>query len=142
MKYTKDRWAEYREQHRESLREKSREYYLKNKEKRKAYIKAWRQINLELQRYKSSENNKKRRLIILAILGSKCTVCGFDDWRALQIDHVHGGGSVKRKTMPHATSLTYWKKELEENADAYQILCANCNWIKRYEKNELYKNLN
>jgi len=75
----------------------------------------------------SSEHFRKR---VLAKLGGKCCRCGFSDWRALQVDHVNGKGPS-----------TYWETYLDiiEGGDCngeYQCLCANCNWIKRYEKKE------
>jgi len=53
--------------------------------------------------------------------------------RALQIDHVNGDGHKERQT----------RKSLNRkialnliDTSRYQILCANCNWIKRVENNE------
>jgi len=66
-------------------------------------------------------------------LGGKCVRCGFDhDYRALQIDHIAGGGS--RRRLKHDPI----KDILAGNTKKYQLLCANCNWIKRYEMNEVY----
>jgi hypothetical protein len=73
------------------------------------------------------------RLAVLAVLGNKCARCGFSDSRALQVDHPSGGGTQHRKKL-------HWSKFYREvlyNPDAYQLLCANCNWIKRYENREL-----
>ena len=64
-------------------------------------------------------------------LGSPiCKRCGFTDIRALQIDHVYGGGHKKT----HNASMLL--KQIKENPNDFQILCANCNWIKRVENNE------
>lgn len=68
-----------------------------------------------------------------SLLGSKCVKCGFDDVRALQIDHVFGGGSIEFKGKTAAQKI----RLIEKNPERYQLLCANCNWIKRYENNEL-----
>lgn len=73
----------------------------------------------------------RRRL--LDALGNKCVQCGFADWRALQIDHVTGDGRAD----PHRYgSRNSYAKIVLANPDKYQLLCANCNWIKRYEQNE------
>ena len=67
--------------------------------------------------------------------GASCTRCGFSDKRALQIDHVNGNGMQDRKS-------GYYKfyqdviASLERGEKKYQILCANCNWIKRRELKE------
>lgn len=77
-------------------------------------------------------NALARRKKVLDVMGGKCVRCGFDDWRALQIDHVNGGGSAEFKSNG---SRAAYKKAAAGDPD-YQLLCANCNWIKRYENNE------
>jgi len=65
--------------------------------------------------------------------GPQCRVCGFDDARALQIDHVDGLGHLRRKE--HAeTGRNLYTKVIQNNGRGYQVLCANCNWIKRWEE--------
>ena len=70
---------------------------------------------------------------ILAFLGSKCVVCGFDDPRALQIDHVNGGGSQESIEFP---SIAARYKLIRKNPEKYQLLCANHNAIKVWENEE------
>lgn len=66
-------------------------------------------------------------------LGNKCIRCGFSDWRALQFDHIKGGVGRNRKT-----GWAYFKElETQCNAGELQLLCANCNWIKRFENHEI-----
>lgn len=78
------------------------------------------------------EKTLKRRAKLLGFLGNKCVKCGFSDWRALQIDHVNGGGCKEVKKL----GLLNMYKRIYEYPQEYQLLCANCNWIKRYEKGE------
>jgi hypothetical protein len=61
---------------------------------------------------------------------------GCTDRRCLQIDHVCGGGNkdIKSKSSMNA----YWKHVLADETGAYQLLCANCNWIKRKENGEFH----
>lgn len=64
-----------------------------------------------------------------AILGGpKCKRCGFADPRALQIDHINDKGNLNRKL-----GLDFYREVIRENGVGFQILCANCNWIKRAE---------
>ena len=82
--------------------------------------------------------NVKYRMSVLEMLGLECVQCGFSDIRALQIDHVNGDGFKERKTErvignPYKVML---KKVIEGSKD-YQILCANCNWIKKVENKEV-----
>lgn len=69
---------------------------------------------------------------IIKLLGGKCKHCGFTDKRALQVDHINGGGMTERRLIG---SHGMYRKVLK-CSDGYQLLCANCNWIKRYENNE------
>lgn len=67
-------------------------------------------------------------------LGYVCCRCGFADKRALQIDHINGGGNQDHaETKNHQKFL---KKVIADTQGLYQILCANCNWIKRIEQKE------
>jgi hypothetical protein len=65
--------------------------------------------------------------------GSRCSRCGFTDQRTLQIDHVHGGGSQQRAATNYVARSLEILRDTEGN---FQLLCANCNWIKRYEREE------
>lgn len=77
---------------------------------------------------------------IFDILGRKCSRCGFSDKRALQIDHKNGGGSKERKSIGQRQMYANILKCLENGSQEYQILCANCNWIKRHENKECIRN--
>jgi len=68
-------------------------------------------------------------------LGRVCNRCGFSDPRALQIDHVHGGGTKEGKERSGRGAGLY-RRVLLDTTGKYQLLCANCNWIKRYENGE------
>ena len=82
------------------------------------------------------QKHQKTRNEILDILGRICKKCGFSDERALHIDHVCGGGSKQRKKYGGATFENILS-ELKEGSSEYQVLCANCNAIKRVEEREL-----
>ena len=70
------------------------------------------------------------RIQILVKLGGKCRKCGYKrDIRAIQIDHVNGGGKADRA----GGMEKFYKRVLSDTTGAYQLLCANCNWIKRWE---------
>jgi len=67
-------------------------------------------------------------------LGYKCKICGFADPRALQIDHVQGFPNRPVNTREvYIDIITMDDSTLKYN---YQILCANCNWIKRSNEEE------
>lgn len=86
--------------------------------------------------YQDTQNDYRARSRSEAVekLGGRCCRCGFDDRRALQIDHVNGGGLHDRRTRgQHAPVRDILK---DRNLGDYQLLCANCNWIKRAERQE------
>ena len=70
----------------------------------------------------------RRRLDVIEALGPKCVDCGYTDIRALEIDHVYNNGAEHRKT---GRGSSYYKSMLD-NLEDYQVLCSNCNQIKRH----------
>ena len=111
---------EYKHKYYEKHKEKWPDYERKRgKEHKKEYNKEWRY---------------KKRIELLGFLGGKCIKCGFSDWRALQIDHINGNGAKDK-----IRNYTKDYNRIKENPEKYQLLCANCNWIKRYENHEYLK---
>jgi hypothetical protein len=88
------------------------------------------------------------KMEIFHLLGDRCSnpncavIGGMTDWRALQIDHVHGGGTKERRNIKtHTSSNLYYYyrhvlREIKSGSKDYQLLCCNCNWIKRWENKE------
>lgn len=90
---------------------------------------------------------KFARMKVVEVLGGRCkgSNCrwrnpdgsvGCSDIDLLQIDHVYDDGSFERKK--HSSSMglspTYYNSILKQvlaGSDRYQLLCANCNWLKR-----------
>lgn len=96
----------------------------------------------EYNRNHTPQHNKKMityldkvRAKVLKHLGDKCIRCGFDDSRALQIDHINGGGRKEMKERK-MNRYSFLKDVLADETGKYQLLCANCNWIKREENRE------
>lgn len=74
----------------------------------------------------------------MAFFGNVCVRCGFSDQRALHLDHIKGGGNEERVLGKHGLH-DKWKmtRDTPEEARAtFQLLCANCNNIKRDEDYE------
>lgn len=108
----------------EKSREKKKEYYMENAER---------------ERKNRRERNRKIRLEIIALLGGKCSKCGFSDVRALQLDHVHGDGKAdraKHRSNPEIYQR-YVLRQIKNGSTAYQLLCANHNLIKSIENREV-----
>lgn len=118
--------AAYREGHRDNYNRYAREAYRAQVELAPA---ATRAKHSEQQ----CDIGKRMRLRAFMKLGEKCHHCGFDDERALQIDHVNGGGAEERRKFG-SSGLS--RRVLSDQAGRYQLLCANCNWIKRQQHKE------
>lgn len=65
-----------------------------------------------------------------------CVKCGFSDIRALSIDHILGGGGYHRKSNTIIGTNFYRWLKLNNYPEGYQVLCMNCQFIKRYNNME------
>jgi RNase P subunit RPR2 len=65
-----------------------------------------------------------------------CAKCGYSDVRALGLDHINGRGSEQRKKGFVGNGYYSWLKK-NGFPPGLQVLCMNCNWIKRVDNNEL-----
>ncbi len=92
----------------------------------------YRRVHPQKSSYKSRLYYRDRDRAI-QFLGGKCVRCGFSDHRALQIDHKKGRVKEPRQDM----TCTKLYADVLINSHKYQILCANCNWIKRHEEREV-----
>lgn len=104
----------------------------KNPETQRKYMKKYQKTHRASVRKACRDYTARKRQAILAFMGGKCVICGFDDWRALQVDHVNGGGT---KEWARVNSPARFEM-IKANPQNYQLLCANHNWIKKYERDE------
>jgi len=126
-------------------------YYQNHKERKFDTNQDWRKNHLEryreLARKSARTQRIKIKIEIFALLGSKCSnpSClvpnGCTDSRCLQIDHINGNGKQKKRSSNgYDSGSNYYRgilKEIKASSKDYQLLCANCNWIKRCENNEM-----
>ena len=76
---------------------------------------------------------------IMEILGGPmCVLCGYNqDIRALQLDHKYSEGNMdKLKFSSNNTMYRYYRDHPEIAKAKLQVLCANCNSIKRHVNKE------
>jgi 5-methylcytosine-specific restriction endonuclease McrA len=125
----------------EWTKEYHKQYYLKNKEKLNRQVRE----NLKRPGVKERKNALDRlralqakRTIYGVLGGTKCVHCGYDkDIRALQLDHINGGGRKDRDENRSTTKILKMHRDnLDSLKDKYQVLCANCNVIKKFDNNE------
>ena len=130
----------YRERHAERLKQEKeqryadptqlaelREYWRKKTAK-------WRRESKDNARSLDAKYYKNAKTRAFGLLGDKCAKCGWTDIRALQIDHIIPIGDANRRILNHRGTKLY--RDVFKHPEYYQLLCANCNWIKRAENNE------
>ena len=82
---------------------------------------------------------RKNKRLLLQLLGEKCVKCGHDDYRTLQIDHKSGGGNKDFKVRGKGVGYyRYYLRNPDEAKEKLQVLCANCNMIKKFENQEYF----
>lgn len=124
----------YYEKHREQEKARKRAYELTHRQERREATKRWNKLHPGY----STERSRRTREKVRERLGGKCQRCGNKDPRVLQVDHINGGGKrIRRETgQNNAYYYLLLKMDDDELRSKYQLLCANCNCIKRYESSE------
>lgn len=133
----------YRERHAERLKQEKderysdpqqlaelREYWRKKTAK-------WRKDNSTGAKSLDAKYYQNAKTKAFGLLGGKCVKCGWADERALQIDHVIAIGDEARRLLNQRGVKLY--RAVFKNPEMFQLLCANCNWIKRHELKEHLK---
>jgi hypothetical protein len=84
-----------------------------------------------------SKSKLKREVISHYSGGSMaCARCGYSDIRALGLDHINGDGARQRKLGSAGNGFYFWLRT-NRYPEGFQVLCMNCNWLKREENSEL-----
>lgn len=94
---------------------------------------------LEIQA-KAKTKNLEVKKKTFSLLGGKCLRCGFLDIRALQIDHINGcevSAAERCKAKERGDALYRAILRGEKDMSKYQLLCANCNVIKKFQNGEV-----
>ena len=121
----------------ETKRKYSRAYYLKNRERCNAATRRSYQKHKVERRRHDNARRRETRIEVLAYYGGDklaCVKCGFNDGRALSIDHIAGGGKQAERDR-RGTALAPWLK-YRGYPEGYQTLCMNCQFIKKIEEKE------
>lgn len=107
-------------------------------EARKEADARWREANREKLNLGARKRRAKFRSDVLEHYGTSCAHCGFDDTRALCIDHIENNGGEERRQLG-SEKFSGWKfyehLKKEGYPEGYQTLCWNCNAIKQVERN-------
>ena len=112
----------------------------KNLEKQRETQRAWGIKHKRRLMVQHRTQRQKVKAEILTHYGNgrlACGKCGFEDVRALTIDHLDGGGQRQLQKLGLKAGITfyYWLRT-QGYPMGYQTLCANCQFIKRVERKE------
>ena len=118
-----------------ALKKRAKENYEINKDairaKKREAMKRLRLLNPEKHNRQSRESQARERALLFAIYGHSCVRCNFTDKRALTLDHINNDGNVERAELGERG--VYKKAKALHQPERYQILCMNCQFIKRTE---------
>jgi hypothetical protein len=142
QEYMKNYYQKNKEKHDETTKEWAKnnpnyqkDYYTKNREREVVDSCAYQKNNLEKVQNNHRAWYHEKRMQAFKLLGNKCVICGETDWTCLQIDHINGGGCQHHKRRQSYGIIVDVIKDSNAKSK-YQLLCANCNWKKRFKLKE------
>lgn len=112
---------------------------------RSDYNNRWAKSHRSVMNRRARTRYLKAKLAAVEILGGRCccdlVACWhqgpylISDHRILQFDHVAGGGNQNARKINCGTKRVRYYREIVQSKKSgegrYQLLCANCNWMKR-----------
>ena len=140
---SRDRMKKY--VHTEKYKRWRRKYRLKNKEKIKKQQKSWYSHQDKKKIFERIRiNSADKKFTVLAVysdgeLKCACSNCYYHindcPIEFLTIDHIHGHGNEHRKKMGFKGGSDFYRWLIKNNfPEGFQVLCMNCNWGKRINK--------
>jgi len=127
----------YYEEHKDDLNIKSNNYYATHKNE------AHNQ-NVNYRKTHKTEIEKHQldiKIEVLTHYGNgkcACVKCGFDNTKALSIDHINGHGNTHRRNSNLSGGLEMYRWLKKNNfPEGYQTLCMNCQMIKKIDNKEI-----
>jgi len=128
----------YRSNHKEQIKEYKQKYCLTHRKQTRKYMSEWRKLHRKEINDYNRQRRLKRKIEAFKHYSPKlvCSKCGFPDIRALSIDHVNGGGTKHRETDKVVGSDIYSWLRWHNYPEGFQVLCMNCQWIKKFENHE------
>lgn len=127
-----------------NYRETRRKWRLANPDKEKEYRKRHYEKHKEQLRIVAKAYHVKTKLVVLGYYSNgelKCARCGESRLPCLSIDHISGGGLKHRRSIGiNSGGGSTFYRWLRNNCfpEGYQVLCMNCQYIKRNENKEDY----
>jgi len=129
-------WKNRRHQKAEAVNAYQRQWYRRHWASELTRARNYKRLNSDDVKKSLRQSYHALKMRVIKVLGGKCKRCGITDWRVLQVDHVNGGGTREAKVLKLKARGFYQHVLKNAHSGKYQLLCANCNWIKRYENHE------
>ncbi|AMM23207.1 hypothetical protein [Variovorax sp. PAMC 28711] len=130
-----NRWQEWKDRNPEKAAAAYKKWYEANKETARAQkrevMKRLRAENPDKYNAQSVAAKAREREQLFEMYGHVCMRCGFSDKRALTLDHIKNNGNVERAELGERG--VYRRAKASHQPGDYQILCMNCQFIKRTE---------
>lgn len=103
-------------------------------EQRKRKRENMRRYRAERPEHYAAQSRKAKAKLksqLFELYGHECSICGYDDKRALTLDHINNNGSEERKELGERG--VYYKAREKHSPGEYRILCMNCQFIERHK---------
>ena len=117
----KAKQKEYYQKNRESIIKRTTKYHFENKEWREKYYKQYYQ---------------EIRLGVLAKIDPdmKCAMCGCDDTRFLDVNHIKGGGGEEIRKRGGDSNMILLLHKGKRSVEDLNLLCKACNSLDHLER--------
>lgn len=131
-------WKEYYQEHKADIKRRAVEWG--RSKKGRQYYRDYYQKNKASAIITRRQYNERIKKEVLAHYGNgkcACVRCGESRLACLSIDHIGSGGTAhrKREHISAGNNFYHWLRR-QGFPKGYQVLCMNCQYVKRVENNE------
>jgi hypothetical protein len=107
-------------------------------ERRREANRDWKRSNKARSKELNVEERRRLKIEVFSHYSDGkmcCAKCGYSDIRALALDHINNNGADERRRLfgrryYAGTTFYRWLRQ-HDYPEGYQVLCCNCNWIKK-----------
>ena len=139
-----ERNPDYSREYREGTRERRTEYQRLWRSRHPGYAlahaKATYHRYIDLYRAKGRRRNAALKLNVITYYSQDklvCAKCNENRMDCLSIDHINGLGTQNRKALHRSGSTFYQWLKSNGHPDGFQVLCMNCQFIKKKRMHEV-----
>jgi hypothetical protein len=116
-------FRQYKDTHRQEISAKRRASYLVNRDRMLDQQRSHRQeVKAEVFKHYSQGQ-------------VVCAMCGESRSACLSIDHINGGGTQHLRKVGSGSAFYWWLRK-HNYPEGFQVLCMNCQYVKRVMNNE------